>query len=318
MSRSRLTPGVARRRGSRRCRTAATSARAHRSAACRATARRTSRACGPARRRRGARRLRDDVVVGLRARDSAPRPWRRLARARSRSGRAGGVGTTSASAGVKTPTTMAVALRRLGRGPLQAHDLVAVRRPPAPGRVRSARPRLSRASTAQRTYQGTRTSALPSTTNRGSSASPTKSCTTETASDANAAAATDARNALRRVRGCSGSPKAYAVRHSSTDVAQRPGEPGGSRPRVPVFDRVQPCSSPRRRPPCRGRAPGARADSRLRSSARRALRLARTTSIRAGGSGATEGRHLEVEIRAGGTAPFRCRPADSRRSPVGS
>ena len=61
-----LDARVARRRAARRCRTAATRARARRSGACRATARRTATACGPARRLRGAiAACVHDVVVDL-------------------------------------------------------------------------------------------------------------------------------------------------------------------------------------------------------------------------------------------------------------
>ena len=111
-----------------------------------------------------------------------------------------------------------------------------------------ARASTSWLSAAHSTNHGTSTTTLPNTTNRGSSASPAKSCTPEMAS-----AATPVReHTRRRVRhGASGaapgSPTLYAARHEQQDVAQGPGEPARTRPRVLVHDARGPCTG-RRRP----------------------------------------------------------------------
>ena len=80
----------------------------------------------------------------------------------------------------------------------------------------SARERASPATRAHSTYQGTRTSAEPNTTARGSSASPTKSCTTEIDGGRGDRRAEAASTAWRRVRGSSGIPNPYAATASAT------------------------------------------------------------------------------------------------------
>ena len=83
----------------------------------------------------------------------------------------------------------------------------------------SARERPSPAIAAHSMYQGTSTIALPNTTKRGSSSSPTASCTSEIATAAVSVAPTALQNAARRVRGCSGRPNPYAVSTSNSTYA---------------------------------------------------------------------------------------------------
>ena len=67
-------------------------------------------------------------------------------------------------------------------------------------------PRPAETSPEQKRYQGTRMIADPATTNRGSRASPTASCTSEMAKAPVTAPATAEMNAARGVRGRSGRP----------------------------------------------------------------------------------------------------------------
>ena len=221
-SRARTT-----RRAPRRCRTGARRARARRSAACRATARRTATACGCGRRASwSVAACMHDVVVGLRGAAQHHDRGAALLAPTSSSGRDGGDVDRRGFARGEPSDEERRPLRDVREVGLERARTRRSWRRRTPGRARRARASVSWLMAAHSTYQGTRTRTdAEHDEPRQQRVADEELAQRDRPQRPRRVASTAETSALRAVGRCSGRPNAYAARHSSptnaSDQAKR-------------------------------------------------------------------------------------------------